>query len=86
MRENIRNRVLAEARHIYNTHDTIRKTAKIYGLSKSTLHNDISVKLRCVDSDLYEKIRIILDENFAQKHLRGGEATKQKYLQKENAL
>lgn len=79
MNNQIKERVLEEASHIYHTHDTIRKTAKIYGMSKSTVHNDISVKLRYIDSHLYEETRKILQENFEDKHLRGGEATKQKY-------
>ena len=86
MRNCIKERVLQEANHIGNSHDTIRKTAKIYGLSKSTVHNDISQKLQHIDPQLYIKIKSILEENFAEKHIRGGEATRQKYLQEENAL
>ncbi|MBP3345051.1 MAG: sporulation transcriptional regulator SpoIIID [Clostridia bacterium] len=80
MNKSIEERVLNEANHICKTHDTIRKTAKIYGMSKSTTHNDISVKLQYIDMNLYEKTRVILEKNFAEKHLRGGEATKRKYL------
>ena len=79
MRDQITERVLTEANHINLTHDTIRKTAKIYGISKSTVHNDISVKLLRIDGGLFEKIRKILQENFEEKHIRGGEATRQKY-------
>ena len=82
MTEDLTERVIQFANHINETHDTIRKTAKIYGLSKSTVHNDVSTKLKNVDSVLYEKTRKILEENFAEKHLRGGEATKNKYLRK----
>ncbi|MBQ8444457.1 MAG: sporulation transcriptional regulator SpoIIID [Clostridia bacterium] len=79
MTELILQRVLMEARHIYNTHDTIRKTAKIYGISKSTVHNDISEKLKLIDKTLYIQTRKILQANFEEKHIRGGIATKQKY-------
>lgn len=81
MREDLKTRVMTVARHIYYTHDTIRKTAKIYGYSKSTVHNDVSVKLRYIDFGLYEKTKKILEENFNEKHIRGGEATKRKYAE-----
>lgn len=80
MKDDISKRVLLFANHINNTHDTIRKTAKIFGYSKSTIHNDLSKKLKRIDPVLYEDIRVILEKNFSEKHLRGGEATKKKYL------
>ena len=79
MKEDLVERVITVANHIYDTHDTIRKTAKIYGYSKSTIHNDVSVKLKAIDKILYERTKKVLDENFAEKHIRGGEATKKKY-------
>ena len=79
MRDDLEIRVLDEASHILSTHDTIRKTAKIYGYSKSTVHNDVSYKLKRIDPNLYYKTKIVLDENFAEKHIRGGMATKEKY-------
>lgn len=82
MKEELSKRVLELANHICETHDTIRKTAKIYGLSKSTVHNDVSTKLKYVDFLLYEKTKKILNENFAEKHIRGGQATKNKYFSK----
>lgn len=81
MTEELQRRVLSVAEHINKTHDTIRKTALLYGCSKSTIHNDVSIKLKRIDYDLYEQIKNILNENFAEKHIRGGEATKKKYLE-----
>ena len=81
MNYQLKDRVITLAMHIYNTHDTIRKTAKIYGLSKSTVHNDVSTKLKAIDYGLYEKTKKVLDENFNEKHIRGGEATKRKYAE-----
>ena len=86
MKDDLVERVICVANHIYDTHDTIRKTAKIYGYSKSTIHNDVSVKLKAIDRSLYEKTKQVLDENFAEKHLRGGEATKKKYLEEERTI
>ena len=81
MNHELTDRVITVAQHIYNTHDTIRKTAKIYGYSKSTVHNDVSIKLKTIDYGLYEKTKKILEENFNEKHIRGGEATKRKYAE-----
>ena len=83
MKEELVERVLMVANYILNTHDTIRNTAQIFGCSKSTVHNDVSFKLKTIDYATYQQIKKILDENFAQKHLRGGEATKRKYLEEE---
>ena len=84
MKEDLVERVLNIANHINETHDTIRKTAKIYGYSKSTIHNDVSIKLKTIDFALYQRTKKILYENFAEKHIRGGAATKQKYKNLEN--
>lgn len=86
MKEDLVERVISVAHHINETHDTIRKTAKIYGYSKSTIHNDVSVKLKLIDKGLYEETKKVLEENFAEKHLRGGEATKKKYQDQEASI
>lgn len=82
MKQELSRRIIELANHILETHDTIRKTAQIYGVSKSTVHNDVSIKLKKVDYLLYKKIKPILNKNFAEKHIRGGESTKNKYLKK----
>lgn len=82
MNKDLLERVLMLANHILSTGDTIRKTAKIFSLSKSTVHNDVSKRLYKIDKVFYLKVQQILDLNFAQKHIRGGEATKRKYAQK----
>lgn len=84
MRDELEKRIRNVATHILKTHDTIRKTAKIFGYSKSTVHFDVSIRLKKLDVKLYEQTKKILDENFAEKHIRGGEATKKKYLEIEN--
>lgn len=80
MKEDIRERVYMLASHILETHDTVRKTASIFGFSKSTVHHDVSTKLQTIDFSLFKQVKDILEENFAEKHLRGGQATKEKYL------
>lgn len=83
MKASLKERVTSEAQHIIATHDTIRKTAKLYGYSKSTVHSDVSDKLRFINPIMHQKVKAILEENFADKHNRGGQATKEKYLREE---
>lgn len=80
MKEDISQRVLSEGEYIFATHHTIRKTAQVFGRSKSSVHHDVSIKLCKINPYLYDKIKPILQENFADKHIRGGRATKEKYL------
>ena len=79
MKAYIKDRTLQVARHIAETEDTIRQTAQIYNLSKSTVHNDLAKRLKKVDLQMYNKVQKILEKNFSQKHIRGGESTKNKY-------
>lgn len=73
-------RCIMFAEYILSTEKTLRETAKYFGYSKSTVHNDVSKKLQKENNVLYEKVKIILDKHFAEKHLRGGESTRKKYL------
>ena len=79
MKDYLVERALAVAKHIDETHDTIRGTAEKFNYSKTTIHLDVSKRLKQIDRALYECIRPILDENFNEKHIRGGQATKKKY-------
>ena len=58
---------------------TVRGTAIHFGISKSTVHKDLTEKLRYNNRDLYEKVKKILDFNKSERHIRGGEATRRKY-------
>ncbi len=58
---------------------TVRDTAGKFGVSKSTVHKDVSVRLRKIDPSLYESVKTILEQNKAERHIRGGNATKQKF-------
>lgn len=80
MKEEITKRVLLEAEYILSTHSTLRQTAHLFGVSKSTVHVDMSERLKKINSKKYQKIEKILNINFSEKHLRGGQATKEKYL------
>ena len=82
MRENIEERTILAAGHIVDFNHTIRQTARVFGISKSTLHHDISRRLKSIDKSLYIRVKNILGHNFSVKHIRGGEATKSVYLKK----
>ncbi len=62
---------------------TVRDAAKTFGISKSTVHKDVSKRLKAIDPQLYTEVKQILEYNKAQRHIRGGLATKNKYLQKD---
>lgn len=76
----IEERAVSLARYIIETKDTVRSTAKKFGVSKSTVHKDVSDRLLKINPVLAKEVREILDENKAERHLRGGMATKIKYL------
>ena len=76
----IEERAVTLARYIIETKDTVRSTAKKFGVSKSTVHKDVSDRLLRINPILAKEVREILDENKAERHLRGGMATKLKYL------
>ncbi len=65
--------------YIVRNNATVRAAAKVFGISKSTVHTDVSERLKKSDYSLYLKVRKVLDENKAQRHIRGGLATKEKY-------
>ena len=76
----IEERATLLAHYIIETKDTVRSTAKKFGVSKSTFHKDVSDRLLKINPALAKEVREILDENKAERHLRGGMATKLKYL------
>ena len=68
------------ATYMIETGDTVRGTAKKFGISKSTVHKDITEKLKKQNRAWYIQVKSVLDKNKSERHLRGGEATKQKYI------
>lgn len=83
MREYMIERVLHVAEYINDTNNTIRATAEEFGYSKSCVHNDLSKRLPKIDPELYRKTQKILNQHFAEKHIRGGESTRRKYAEEE---
>ena len=68
------------AEYVINTGATVRSAALYFGISKSTVHKDLTLKLRYVNPGLYRLVKEILEINKSERHLRGGEATRKKYL------
>lgn len=68
------------AMYLVENKATVRATAAQYGISKSTVHKDVTCTLRHVNAGLYEEVKRILEQNKKERHLRGGEATRKKYL------
>ena len=83
MADTLEERACELAVYIIETGATVRAAAQHFGISKSTIHKDISQRLPQYNRTLYRQVRIVLDENKAQRHIRGGMATKQKYLKKQ---
>ena len=75
----IEERAVKLAHYIIDSKDTVRGAAKKFGISKSTVHKDVSERLTKINPELSRKVREILDENKAERHIRGGMATKLKY-------
>ena len=84
--DRMRERVLMLGNYIALSNATVRQAAKLYGISKSTVHKDVTERLEEIDSDLYARVREVLDINKSERHMRGGLATKHKYAQQRNKL
>ena len=75
----IEERAITLAQYIIDSKDTVRGAAKKFGISKSTVHKDVSERLIHINKALSIEVRKVLDENKAERHIRGGMATKLKY-------
>ena len=80
MADTIDERACDLAVYIIETGATVRTAAQKFGISKSTVHKDISERLPQCNALLYRQVRCVLDQNKAQRHIRGGIATRNKYL------
>ena len=80
MTEHFQKRACEVAVYMIETGATVRTAAKHFGISKSTVHKDLTQRLRQYNRVLYDQVRLILEENKAQRHIRGGMATREKYL------
>lgn len=82
MRDYIEERAVEIAWYIIENKATVRQTAKMFGVSKSTIHKDVTERLEKINPSLAIQAREVLDMNKSERHIRGGLATKEKYLHK----
>lgn len=82
MHKTIEDRATNLAHYIIDSKDTVRGAAKKFSISKSTVHKDVTERLEKINPILAKEVREILDENKAERHIRGGMATKIKYMKK----
>ena len=80
MRREIRERVAEEGLYIAETGATVRATAKVFHFSKSTVHKDVTERLFYIDRALFNRVKKVLRKNLDERHIRGGLATREKYL------
>ena len=74
-------RCVTLGQYIVENNATVRSTAKHFGISKSTVHQDITARLEQVNKQLHDEVKTVLDKNKQERHIRGGQATKEKYAQ-----
>ncbi|HZW84024.1 MAG TPA: sporulation transcriptional regulator SpoIIID [Candidatus Deferrimicrobium sp.] len=79
MQEYIKKRVLEVSNYILESSSTVRQTANVFGVSKSTVHKDVTERLPLINERLANQVKSVLDLNKAERHIRGGEATRKKY-------
>lgn len=76
---NVEKRCIDLGHYIVETKATVRQAAMVFGISKSTVHNDVTKRLAVINPLLCSEVKEVLEENKAQRHIRGGLATKRKY-------
>lgn len=79
MKGYIEERAIGLAEYIIEKKTTVRSAAKKFGISKSTVHKDVTERLVQINPNLANEVRIVLEENKSERHIRGGQATKAKY-------
>ncbi|MEW5952337.1 MAG: sporulation transcriptional regulator SpoIIID [Bacillota bacterium] len=79
MQEYIQKRVLEICAYILETQATVRQAAHVFQVSKSTVHKDMTERLPSLNKEMGREVKFVLDRNKAERHLRGGEATRKKY-------
>ncbi len=79
MRDFCDDRAIMLGEYIIDTGATVRATAKVFKISKSTVHKDVSEKLYHINRELYRQVKEVLEKNKSERHIRGGLATRRKY-------
>ena len=79
MRSHIEERAIVVAKYILEKNTTVRQTAKTFGVNKSTIHKDVTERLEEINPTLAKEVKMVLEKNKSERHIRGGMATKLKY-------
>ena len=79
MRSHIEERAIVVAKYILEKNTTVRQTAQTFGVSKSTIHKDVTERLEEINPTLAKEVKMVLEKNKSERHIRGGMATKLKY-------
>ena len=79
MRSHIEERAIVVAKYILEKNTTVRQTAKTFGVSKSTIHKDVTERLEEINPTLAKEVKMVLEKNKSERHIRGGMATKLKH-------
>ena len=79
VRSHIEERAIVVAKYILEKNTTVRQTAKTFGVSKSTIHKDVTKRLEEINPNLAKEVKMVLEKNKSERHIRGGMATKLKY-------
>ena len=79
MRSHIEERAIVVAKYILEKNTTVKQTAKTFGVSKSTIHKDVTERLEEINPTLAKEVKMVLEKNKSERHIRGGMATKLKY-------
>lgn len=79
MKDTVEDRAVELGEYIVQNQTTVRAAAQVFGISKSTVHMDVAKRLERINPSLYHAVREVLDVNKAQRHIRGGLATREKY-------
>ena len=82
MKSHIEQRVIIIGKYILEKKTTVRQAAKVFGVSKSTVHKDITERLQEINPLLAKEVKLVLEKNKSERHIRGGMATKLKYQHK----
>lgn len=82
MKGNIEERAVLLAQYIIENHTTVRTAARQFGISKSTVHKDMTERLKQLNLELYTQVQDILRKNKQERHIRGGMATREKYRER----
>ena len=85
MKERLKDRSILIGEYIIETGGTVRKAAAHFGISKSTVHKDVTERLKKISPSVYMDVKAVLENNLKERHIRGGLATKNKYLLKKMA-